>query len=80
MTGRDAIAHYLATEAKGMQAVPQDVVIQDDQTEIQVTGCAKYAGIKVNIVWTFHLNPAQEITDVYIKLIASPQELLKIRR
>lgn len=80
VAGRDAIAQYLQTEAKGMQATPQDVVIQDDQTQIQVTGYAKYAGFKVNIVWTFHLNPAQEITDVYIKLVASAQELLKMRR
>lgn len=76
--GRDAIVTYLQTEAKGMQATPQTVIPQDEQVE--VTGFARYAGFKVNIVWTFHLNPAQEITDIYIKLVASAQELLKMRR
>lgn len=82
VVGDEAIANYLQTQAKGMEAVPQNVTTQPLEggaTEAQVTGYAKFAGFKVNIAWTFQLDPAQEITDIEIKLIASAQELLKMR-
>lgn len=82
VAGRDAIATYLSTEAKGMQAVPQDMTTltrADGSLESHVTGFAKFAGLKVKIAWIFHLNEAQAIVEVRIKLIASAQELLKMR-
>ncbi|PSB15479.1 nuclear transport factor 2 [Phormidesmis priestleyi ULC007] len=82
--GRDAIADYLKVEAKGITAQPQQGVIkqvlEDGCPEIEVTGRVQTPWFGVNVAWLFTLNSQQEITFLKVKLIASPQELLKLRR
>jgi Nuclear transport factor 2 (NTF2) domain len=84
IVGREAIADYLQKEARGMIAQPQQgAVIQTLEsgcTEIQVTGRVQTPMFGVNVSWLFTLSPEQEIFLVKIKLVASPQELLKLRR
>ncbi len=81
--GRDAIVDYLKAEAKGITAQPQQGAIKqalDDCTEVEVTGRVQTPWFGVNVAWLFTLNSQQEITFLKVKLIASPQELLKLRR
>lgn len=81
--GRSAIASYLKTEAKNMQAYPQEGVSQqldDRNIEVQVNGKVKTPLFWVNVAWQFILNPQQDqIITVSVKLLASPQELLNLR-
>ncbi len=81
--GRSAIATYLKAEAKGMQLFPAKGIVEtleDDQTQIQVTGKVQTPWFGVNVAWTFILSPEREILSAGIKLLASPQELLSLRR
>lgn len=81
--GREAIATYLETEAKGMQLLPREGIaepIEDNQTQFQVTGKVQTSVFGVNVAWTFILNTEQEMVYAKIKLLASPQELLSLRR
>ena len=81
--GQDAISDYLKVEAKGITAQPQQGAIKqilDDCTEIEVTGRVQTPWFGVNVAWLFTLNSQQEIAFLKVKLIASPQELLKLRR
>ncbi|HEY9823237.1 MAG TPA: ketosteroid isomerase family protein [Candidatus Sericytochromatia bacterium] len=81
--GRDAIATYLKAEAKGMKLSPRKGMaetLEDDQTQIQVSGKVQTPVFGVNVSWIFILSPEQEILFTKIKLLASPQELLSIRR
>jgi hypothetical protein len=84
IVGRDAIEHYLKAEAKGITAQPQQEtigqILEDGCTEIQVTGRVKTPWFGVGVSWLFTLNDRQEIVFLKLKLIASPQELLKLRR
>ncbi len=81
--GSDAIASYLNAEAKGMQLFPTKGIaetLEDQQTQIQVTGKVQTPWFGVNVSWTFVLSPEEEILNARIKLLASPQELLSMRR
>jgi hypothetical protein len=81
--GRDAITTYLKAEAKGMKLSPRKGMaetLEDDQTQIQVSGKVQTPVFGVNVSWIFILSPEQEILFTKIKLLASPQELLSIRR
>lgn len=81
--GRDAIAAYLHAEAQNMTLHPHkgtSEALEDAQTEVQVLGRVQTPWFNVNVSWRFILNLEQEITFVRIKLIASPQELLAMRR
>ncbi len=83
IVGREAIAAYLDQEAKGMQLQPRQGIAQplDDETvEVTVTGKVQTSLFGVNVNWIFVLNRASEILSARIKLIASPQELLNLRR
>ena len=83
IVGREAIAAYLDQEAKGMQLQPRQGIAQplDDETvEVTVTGKVQTSLFGVNDNWIFVLNRASEILSARIKLIASPQELLNLRR
>ncbi|MDJ0734593.1 MAG: ketosteroid isomerase family protein [Nostocaceae cyanobacterium] len=83
IVGQDAIAAYLNQEAQGLKAYPYkgtSETLEDDQIQIQVTGKAQTSWCSVNVAWLFILNQKQEITSVEIKLLASPEELLKLRR
>ena len=83
ISGREAIANYLKTEAKGMQLAPKKGLSEidaDAQIQIQVTGKVQTAVFGVNVTWIFVLSHQQEILFTKIKLLASPQELLNLRR
>jgi homoserine dehydrogenase len=83
ITGQDAIATYLQQEAQNLRLLPHEGIIElgeDEQQEIQVSGEVETPYFRVNVTWSFILNAEQEITYVRIKLLASPEELLKMRR
>ncbi|BAU65764.1 water-soluble carotenoid protein [Stanieria sp. NIES-3757] len=83
LEGREAIASYLAKEAKGMKLEPQHVISENlaDNEEnfelIKVTGKVHTSLFSVNVRWEFTINSNQQLEAVKIKLLASPQELLK---
>ncbi|MGC1393101.1 MAG: ketosteroid isomerase family protein, partial [Coleofasciculaceae cyanobacterium] len=80
--GREAIANYLKTEAQGMQLAPRQgqSEILEEEIQIQVSGKVQTSVFGVNVSWIFILSPQQEILFTKIKLLASPQELLNLRR
>ena len=81
--GRAAIADYLKVEAKGITAQPQQTVTTqalEGGLEIEVRGRVQTKRFGVNVAWLFKLNSQQEIVALTVKLIASPQELLNLRR
>ncbi|WP_082127472.1 ketosteroid isomerase family protein [Calothrix sp. 336/3] len=83
IVGREAIAHYLQTEAKNLKALPREgylEILDADNIKVEVTGKAKTSWCAVNVMWQFLLNQQRQIIYVKIKLLASPQELLKLRR
>lgn len=83
IVGREAIASYLKAEAMGMQLSPKQgisEILDDHQTQIQVSGKVQTPIFGVNVSWIFVLNLEQEILFTKIKLLASPQELLNLRR
>lgn len=82
LTGQDAIASYLQQEAQNMRLLPQEGILErdtDEQYQLKVSGQVATPYFSVNVSWHFILNAAQEITYVRIKLLASPEELLKMR-
>lgn len=87
IVGREAIAHYLNLEAKDLKAEPRQGIIEPDegeqsqgQSKIQVSGKAQTSFCGVNVSWQFILNENKEILYTKVKLLASPQELLNLRR
>jgi hypothetical protein len=83
VVGRGAIAAYLEQEATGMQLLPKQGAaeeIEDGYTQIQVKGKVQTPLFSVNVGWIFVLNSAREIAAATVKLLASPQELLSLRR
>ncbi|MEL6441033.1 MAG: nuclear transport factor 2 family protein [Cyanobacteria bacterium J06621_8] len=83
IVGRDAIAAYLAQEAKGMSLLPRQGIHQttdDNLKTIKVVGKARTPLFSVNIAWFFNLNQEQQIISLKIKLLASPQELLGLKK
>ncbi len=83
IVGPEAIAYYLKQEALGIKAYPQQgvsEVLEEDLIQFQVTGKAQTSWCGVNVLWQFILNHQREILYTKIKLLASPQELLKMQR
>ncbi|MFB2839635.1 ketosteroid isomerase family protein [Floridanema evergladense] len=83
VVGRDAIAAYLQQEATEIKLLPREGTAEkteDGYTQIQVKGKVKTPLFSVNVGWIFLLNNRQEIAAATIKLLASPQELLNLRR
>lgn len=83
IVGREAIAMYLQQEAENVKAFPVQGIVQtlpNDQVQFQVTGKAQTSWCGVNVTWVFILNLQQQIIATKIKLLASPQELLSLRR
>lgn len=81
--GQDAIAAYLQAEAQGMQLFPHEGIaelLDDGQLMVQVSGKVQTPWFSVNVSWQFLLNSEREIISARIKLLASPQELLNLRR
>jgi hypothetical protein len=82
IVGAEAILNYLQTEAPGMRLKPHQSNSQRQEngcTEVNVTGKVQTTFFTVNVTWQFWLSPLQEIDRVQINLIASPQELLRLR-
>ncbi|QLE54670.1 ketosteroid isomerase family protein [Nostoc sp. TCL26-01] len=83
IVGRDAIATYLQQEAQDIKAEPHQSLtenLENGQVQVQVTGKVQTSWCGVNVLWLFTLNQEQQILDAQIKLLASPQELLALRR
>lgn len=80
--GREAIAAYLHQEAQGMQLAPTQgtTEIGADAQHLQITGKVQTSWCGVNVAWLFTLNQQGEILFTRIKLLASPQELINLRR
>jgi hypothetical protein len=78
--GREAIATYLQAEAKGLRLQPLQGVarsVEDGCTAVEVSGKVQTPIFAVNVSWLFTLNENKELAFAKIKLLASPQELLK---
>ncbi|MBW4490899.1 MAG: nuclear transport factor 2 family protein [Trichocoleus desertorum ATA4-8-CV12] len=83
IVGPEAIAAYLKQEATGMTLLPQQGVteaIENDCTQVQVAGKVQTPWFSVNVSWLFNLDAQQKILAATVKLLASPQELLNLRR
>lgn len=81
--GKDAILSYLNKEAIDIKAYPREAIseiLEDNQTQIKVAGKVETLWFGVNVSWLFTLNESLQILDVKIKLLASPQELLSLRK
>lgn len=82
LTGREAIAHYLATEARGMKCHPLKAtygVLETGDREFTITGKVQMPLFGVNVAWNFILNSRSQILSVQIKLLAALEELLKLK-
>jgi Orange carotenoid protein, N-terminal/Nuclear transport factor 2 (NTF2) domain len=85
--GREAIAKYMREEAQGLNMMPQNgicEVLPDGSKQLKVTGVVQtpWFGVTVgmNISWRFLINPQGQIFFVAIDMLASPQELMNLRR
>ncbi len=80
IVGIDAIVSYLQKEAQGIKLYPRDSVVDIDNQQYQVSGIAQTPLFSINVCWLFILSQQREITYTKIKLLASPQDLLKLRQ
>lgn len=83
IVGQEAIAAYLQAEASGMRLLPHQGIsqpLENEQIQFQVSGKVQTRWFSVNVSWTFVLNANSEIISATVKLLASPQELLALRR
>lgn len=81
--GLDAIATYLQREAQNIKAYPHQEITENadsGQLQVQVAGKAQTSWCGVNVLWLFILNQQRQIVNLRIKLLASPQQLLALRR
>ncbi len=81
--GSEAIVAYLQQEAQGMKLEPREGItksLENDDLEVQVAGKVQTSWCGVNVSWLFVLNQQREIFSAKIKLLASPQELINLRR
>jgi SnoaL-like domain len=82
IVGREAIAHYLEEEAKGIKLFPVNYSAQPSKigtTEHVITGKVQTSLFYVNASWHILLNAGSEIQSVKIKLLASLVELMNLR-
>jgi SnoaL-like domain len=83
IVGPDAIATYLKAEAQGLQLYPikgSAQSLDEGATKIVVQGKVQTPLFGVNVAWEFVCNCGQKIVSVEVKLLASLEELAKIRR
>ncbi|MBH8555735.1 nuclear transport factor 2 family protein [Nostocaceae cyanobacterium CENA357] len=87
IVGRDAIAKYMREEAQGLNMMPKQGICEvqpDGSKQLKVTGVVQtpWFGVNVgmNIAWRFLINPQGQIFFVAIDMLASPEELLSLRR
>ncbi|MEH2402159.1 ketosteroid isomerase family protein [Nostoc sp.] len=83
IVGTDAIAAYLKQEGQNIKAYPSTGIaetLENGDIQVQITGKAQTSWCSVNVLWLFILNQQRQIFYTRIKLLASPQELLSLRR
>jgi Nuclear transport factor 2 (NTF2) domain len=87
VVGKAAILTYMREECTGLKMLPERGVVEqidDGYTQIKVTGKVQTpwfgASVGMNIAWRFLLDPQGKIFFVAIDLLASPKELLNLRR
>ncbi|WP_016952975.1 orange carotenoid protein N-terminal domain-containing protein [Anabaena sp. PCC 7108] len=87
IVGLEAIAKYMREEAQGLNMMPQQGICEvqpDGSKQLKITGVVQtpWFGVTVgmNIAWRFLINPQGKIFFVAIDMLASPQELLNLRR
>ena len=87
IVGREAIAKYMREEAQGLNMMPQQGICEvqpDGSKQLKITGVVQtpWFGVTVgmNISWRFLINPDGKIFFVAIDMLASPQELMNLRR
>jgi hypothetical protein len=81
--GREAIAKYLATEARGMKFCPESGVLlieDDDLAQYHVQGKVQTNYFTINVSWLIQINVYKEILLVEVKLLAALEELLKFSK
>ena len=81
--GRKAIAIYLQQEAKGMKLSPLQETLETTETghiQAKIKGKVTTSLFTVNVAWIFILNRQNEILSVEVKLLASLEELVKLKR
>lgn len=83
VVGRENIAAYLQAEAAGMKLIPREGVVEktDSDSDIcTVMGKVQTALFSVNVRWQLLLDGDRNLASVRVKLLASPEELLKLRQ
>lgn len=87
LVGHEAIKRYMRAEAQGLNIMPQQGISESQPNgskQFKVTGIVQtpWFGVNVgmNISWRFLINPEGKIFFVAIDMLASPQELLNLRR
>jgi hypothetical protein len=83
IVGREAIAQYLKTEARGMKLQVDrktSTRSEDNLVEVIANGKVFTSLFSVNVAWQFSLNGLGEIITVKIDLLASTQELLSLKK
>jgi hypothetical protein len=83
LQGREAIAQYLAEEAKGIRFFPEDgkiLVSDSNHPQYQIQGKVEMNWFTVNISWLIELNAAQEIMTVDVKVLTTLDDLLSFSR
>jgi hypothetical protein len=81
--GREAIAKYLTTEARGMKFCPESGTLlmrDEDLAQYHVQGKVQTNFFTINVSWLMQLNLDKEILLVEIKLLAALEELLKFSK
>lgn len=82
VVGREAIAHYLEEEAKGIKLFPVNYSTQPSElgsTEHTITGKVQTSMFHVNASWCISVNAGSEIQSVKVKLLASLVELMNLQ-
>jgi hypothetical protein len=80
--GRDAIASYLESEAKGMKCLPKSRVLRSGSNGdilYQIEGNVKTNFFTVSVRWSIHLNSQKEIAFLEVKLLNKLQDLVAFR-
>lgn len=83
LVGPEAIAQYLEAEARGMLLQPikgTSTILDNGDVEFNVVGKVQTPLFGVHVAWYFVLNSAAKILAVRVKLLASLEELLKLKR
>ena len=79
--GTEAIASYLAEEAKGMKLFPQQIIslsTENNTQEIQVTGKVTTSFFSVNVAWFFILSDGEYASENLLQLLKRCEECYQI--